>query len=361
MVPTNDFLPFCPTDTGTNLLSQSDYLAAADRVSGNKPGIASAKLVNKALRQATAIAAAIAQMIANKTGSDALDDGEETSLLSLMNTSLIAKNPVIQKFTSGSGTYNKSYIFGIVSGSATAGATYTNNAVTYTVSATVSGATSVTMTGSGAPSVSGTLTKASGTGDATLSFYAVAAPLYVRLRMVGGGGGGGGSGTTGATDGSAGGDTTFGSNTASGGGGGGKTNGDPGAGGAVTLSSSVGLAVPGGYGGPCFSSAAGLQLPGGVGGNSILGGGGSSKPSTGIGIAGATNTGGGGGGAFAAIGAISAAGGGAGGGIDVIIQAPLSTYAYGVGAAGAAGSAGTGGTAGAAGAAGIIEVTEYFQ
>lgn len=62
---TNDFLPFCPTDTGTNLLSQSEYLTATLRTQGNQPGIASSKLINKALRQATYMASAIAQFLSD--------------------------------------------------------------------------------------------------------------------------------------------------------------------------------------------------------------------------------------------------------------------------------------------------------
>ena len=54
---------------------------------------------------------------------------------------------------------------------ATAGATYTNNGSTFTVVTTVSSSTSLQTTGgAGAPAASGTLTKASGTGDSTIAF-----------------------------------------------------------------------------------------------------------------------------------------------------------------------------------------------
>lgn len=62
------------------------------------------------------------------------------------------------------------FIFEITSGSATVGATYTNNTQTFTVLKTIASATRIFMSGTGAPSASGTLTKASGTGDATLTF-----------------------------------------------------------------------------------------------------------------------------------------------------------------------------------------------
>ena len=64
------------------------------------------------------------------------------------------------------------WVFTITSGSATVGATYINNAQTFTVVNTISSATTIIMVGTGAPTASGTLTKVSGTGGATLSFSA---------------------------------------------------------------------------------------------------------------------------------------------------------------------------------------------
>jgi hypothetical protein len=110
----------------------------------------------------------------------------------------------IRRLTSGT-TYNKNYSFVITSGSATVGATYTNNAVTFTVYATVASATLVVMSGSGPPASSGTLTKSAGTGDATLTFTQVLAPIYLIVELVGGGGGGGGAATASSASGCAGG------------------------------------------------------------------------------------------------------------------------------------------------------------
>lgn len=65
------------------------------------------------------------------------------------------------------------YTFTVTSANATVGATYTNNGATFTVTSTiVSQTTLVTTTPTGAPAASGTLTKASGTGDATIAFSA---------------------------------------------------------------------------------------------------------------------------------------------------------------------------------------------
>lgn len=84
MVPTNDFVPFCPTDTGSNLLSQGDYLADPQLPIGNQPGVGRSKLVNKAIRQATYIASCLAQFLANQTGDNILDDATQSEVLATM-------------------------------------------------------------------------------------------------------------------------------------------------------------------------------------------------------------------------------------------------------------------------------------
>lgn len=370
MVPTNEFLPFCPTDTGTNLLNESDYTAAADRVSGNKPGVASSKLNNKAMRQATVVAAELAQYISNTDGVDVLDDADTAKLLAQITNALTMYPPKLTKYTGGSGTFNLTYIFQIASGSATAGATYTNNSVTYTVVTTVASGVAIKMTGNGAPTASGTLTKASGTGDATLVFRAYRAAQYIRVRLVGGGGGGSGSGTAGTGGaGGTGGDSSFGTSLLlAGGGTGGVTvnpSGAAGTGGGASLGTGpVGIAIAGGGGGSGGTISGTANFIGGIGGSSALGGAGFGPTDNGNdnGGAAAANSGsGGGGGATSGGGKNSGCGGGSGGFIDAIIAPPASSYAYAVGAQGAAGTAGTGGAVGGAGAAGLIEVTEYYQ
>lgn len=64
-MPASEFYPFASTDTGSNLLSDTEYASDAQRVIGNQPGVARAPLVNKALRQSSLIAAAVAKYIAN--------------------------------------------------------------------------------------------------------------------------------------------------------------------------------------------------------------------------------------------------------------------------------------------------------
>lgn len=69
----NYILQFAPNDTGINLLTDAAYLSAYDRTNGNQPGVASAKLVNKALRQSSLIAAGVAQFIVDSSGIDLAD------------------------------------------------------------------------------------------------------------------------------------------------------------------------------------------------------------------------------------------------------------------------------------------------
>lgn len=62
---TNEILPFATTNTGTNLLTQAEYAADAQRTTGHQPGIARSKLENKALRQTSLMAAGLAEFIAD--------------------------------------------------------------------------------------------------------------------------------------------------------------------------------------------------------------------------------------------------------------------------------------------------------
>ena len=97
-------------------------------------------------------------------------------------------------FIFGGGVYTvvsqtPGYLFNVSSSSATTGATYTNNGNTFTVvdyipSNTQPG-TILLMTGASPPLASGTLTKASGTGDATIAFSASSTVTSVILKNTG--------------------------------------------------------------------------------------------------------------------------------------------------------------------------------
>ena len=70
---TNEILRFAETDTGTNLLTQSEYAADSQRPIGNQPGVARSKLVNKALRQASLISAGVAEFLADNQANNITD------------------------------------------------------------------------------------------------------------------------------------------------------------------------------------------------------------------------------------------------------------------------------------------------
>lgn len=276
-------------------------------------------------------------------------------------------------------------IFTVSSANATIGSTYTNNGTTYTILSTVS--TSTVLYALGNATTSGTtLTRASGTGDSTITFstkistatYTAPsdkAALYLKVTIVGGGGGGGGSATSGNGGiGGSGGTTVFGAGllTAGGGTGGDTPNhGGTGVGGGATLGPGIsGVHLSGGDGNPAtYDGGSGTNLisvASGNGGSSFFGGAGAGiSGSTSSGNAGKASTGGGGGGAAIsqATSQIPASGGGAGGYAFGIIPGPTAaqTYQYVVGTAGTGGTLGTGGAAGGAGGAGLIIIEEYYQ
>jgi len=360
----NEFLPFA-TGSGANVQSQAAYDANADREDGNQPGIASSALNNKAIRQGTFVASQVAALVAERTGVDALDNGVEARFLSQLKASVLAYPPTVTSYTSGSGTHYITYLFFIASGSATASATYTNNGFTFTVKETIASGTVLRATGTGAPSTSGTLTKSGGTGDTSITFYSMRAPVSLLAEGVGGGGGGAGgqSNGSGGSTGGTGGNTTFGSCSANGGSGG--SSAVSGAGGTASITGATGTTCSGGAGGGAgyLQAAFAGNTQGGMGGNSHFGGGGGTT-TNGNGLAAATNTGGGGGGGGAAGGAsitVSGAGGGAGGYFSAIYTTIAASYSYAVGSAGTAGAIGSGLSSGGAGAAGSLLVVENYQ
>jgi len=85
-----------------------------------------------------------------------------------------AGTPTFSAASNSAWNWDGTYTFTVTSASATAGATYTNNGQTFTVYTTLAAGTSLTTTATGAAAASGTLTKASGTGDATITFSAIA-------------------------------------------------------------------------------------------------------------------------------------------------------------------------------------------
>lgn len=280
--------------------------------------------------------------------------------------------PTVSVYNSGTSTHYTTYYFFISTGSADSGATYTNNSETFTVVTTVSSGTILRTTGTGNPLVFGTLTKATGTGDATLTYSSYRSPVSMTVELVGGGGGGGGTGqnATGAASGGSGGNTTFGSLTAGGGSGGGSATNSSfsssvgGAGGSCSGSPNI-LEIIGAYGSsPAFvvNTSSNTSQAGGLGGGSLFGGAGAGVlNSSGRTASANSGSGGGGGGCLGTSSTYCGSGGGSGCYEKHIYTSPSGGYSYSVGSGGSAGTAGTNGHAGGAGAAGKIIVREDFQ
>lgn len=73
-MPTNEFYEFA-TSSAAYVETLPDYLADVERIAGQQSGIARAELNNRALRQGSAMAAAIGSFMSAQ-GYDALDDGD---------------------------------------------------------------------------------------------------------------------------------------------------------------------------------------------------------------------------------------------------------------------------------------------
>lgn len=93
-MPTVQFVPFA-TAVGANIDPPADYIILPVVQTGVQPGIASSKLNNNSIRQATFMAAALANVIANLTGSDVLDDGNLNAMVALL-TETISLGSVVQ-------------------------------------------------------------------------------------------------------------------------------------------------------------------------------------------------------------------------------------------------------------------------
>lgn len=86
---TSEILKFSETNTGTNLLTQLEYDADIQRTTGNQPGVARLKLVNKALKQSTLISATVAKFIADNQLTNVVDTLTEAQLSAMFGEALL--------------------------------------------------------------------------------------------------------------------------------------------------------------------------------------------------------------------------------------------------------------------------------
>ncbi|MBS0878005.1 MULTISPECIES: phage tail protein [unclassified Tatumella] len=83
----NDFKAFAIA-AGSNVTTQSEWEGLIALSTGFTAGVASSAQVNKALRQSSVMSSILAQFMADTTGSDILDNGDTSGLLTLLKTAL---------------------------------------------------------------------------------------------------------------------------------------------------------------------------------------------------------------------------------------------------------------------------------
>ena len=94
MSGTNQFQPFA-IGSGANALTPAAYAALSTLISqGFQSGIANSAQVNTVLRQASFMAAALGQVIAN-AGLNANDDGTLSNMVAALQTVLVQKTQVV--------------------------------------------------------------------------------------------------------------------------------------------------------------------------------------------------------------------------------------------------------------------------
>jgi len=84
---TNDFLPFAAAG-GANVVSQATYAGLAALSTGYQAGVAQSAQLNKTWRQSSIMAAVVAQVIADVTGQNAVDDGTTATLVANLKSAI---------------------------------------------------------------------------------------------------------------------------------------------------------------------------------------------------------------------------------------------------------------------------------
>lgn len=85
---TNNFKAFA-LDSNANVMSQADWEALPALLSGFTAGKASSAQVNKAIRQATFIASAVAQFVSDALTQDVLDDGNSAAFITKLKQAIV--------------------------------------------------------------------------------------------------------------------------------------------------------------------------------------------------------------------------------------------------------------------------------
>lgn len=93
-MPQNEFKPFAVASNAA-VLGQAEYETSQALREGFRRGLARSVEVNKAIRQASSIAAAVAEFTAEKSGKDMLDNEEVSILKENLETALSAVSSLL--------------------------------------------------------------------------------------------------------------------------------------------------------------------------------------------------------------------------------------------------------------------------
>lgn len=98
-MPTNDFLPV-GTEGTPNVMPQGDYAGSTAQRQGFAVGqVPPSPQWNKMMRQATFVAAGLAQFMVNQSGEDVLDDGDLDAFVALLTSAINGTLALTQLYT----------------------------------------------------------------------------------------------------------------------------------------------------------------------------------------------------------------------------------------------------------------------
>jgi len=119
MPSVNQFLPF-GVGPGDDATPQTEYLAATWRVEGWRSGILPHEQINKVLRQTSTIAAALAQVVADYTQQNVVDNGNVPAIVDQIKLAISANLPYIEGFNYPVGSLGWAIQSGLAGGVMTA-------------------------------------------------------------------------------------------------------------------------------------------------------------------------------------------------------------------------------------------------
>ena len=106
---TSNFKVFAESANGTNIISDSSYAVDTQRINGVVPGLAAADLHNKLYKQATIMAAALAQVIVEQ-GQDALDSDYSKLVAAIKNSFVLSLNG---EKPDSNGNISKNFVYSV--------------------------------------------------------------------------------------------------------------------------------------------------------------------------------------------------------------------------------------------------------